>query len=87
MFWRLAAGAAFCTAGLVTFGLISFQRVERSLLPVAGVPLFYAAAMAAGAAAALGTGGVYDRIGGRVLLVLPIMVAAVPTLAFGHPWQ
>jgi MFS family permease len=68
---------------LVTFGLISFHLVERALVPVAGVPLLYAAAMAAGAAAALATGGAYDRLGGRVLLTLPVMVAAVPALAFG----
>ncbi len=83
VFWRFAAGAALCTAGLVTFGLISFQLVERSLVPVAGVPLLYAAAMVVGAAAALGTGWAYDRVGGRVLLVLPVMVAVVPIFAFG----
>lgn len=82
-FWRLAAGTALCTAGLVTFGLISFHLVERAMVPVAGVPLLYAAAMAAGAAAALATGWAYDRIGARVLLTLPAMVAAVPALAFG----
>lgn len=81
-FLGLAAGAGLCTAGLVTFGIISFHLVTRDLVPTAGVPLLYAGAMAAGAVAALVTGEAYDRIGGRVLLALPFLVAAVPVLAF-----
>jgi MFS family permease len=82
-FIRFAVGTSGCTAGLVTFGLISFHLVERHLVPTAGVPLLYAAAMAAGALAALVTGEVYDRLGPRVLLSLPLLVAGVPALAFG----
>lgn len=82
-FLRFAAGTALCTAGLVTFGLIGFHLATRELVPTAGIPLVYAAAMAAGALAAVATGEVYDRVGGRVLLVLPLLVAAVPALAFG----
>jgi MFS family permease len=81
-FLRFAVGTTLCTAGLVTFGLIGFHLVAGSLVPTAGVPLLYAAAMAAGALAALATGVAYDRIGPRVLLVLPFLVAAVPALAF-----
>jgi len=82
-FLGLAAGAGLCTLGLVTFGLLSFHLVARDLVPTAGVPLLYAGAMAAGAVAALVTGEAYDRFGGRVLLVLPLLVATVPLLAFG----
>jgi predicted MFS family arabinose efflux permease len=81
---RFAAGTALCTGGLVTFGLISFHLVERDLVPTAGVPVLYAAAMAAGALAALATGEAYDRLGPRTLLALPVLVAAIPTLAFGR---
>jgi MFS family permease len=83
-FLRFALGTAACTAGLVTFGLISFHLVQRHLVPVAGAPLLYAAAMAAAALAALLTGEIYDRLGPRVLLALPPLVAAVPALAFGN---
>jgi MFS family permease len=82
VFRRFAAGAALCTAGLVTFGLVGFHLVEAGVVPTAGVPLLYAAAMAAGAVAALGTGVVYDRIGARVLLALPVLVAVTPVLVF-----
>ena len=48
------------------------------------MPVVYAAAMAAEAVAALATGWLYDRWNARVLLVLPLLVAAVPALAFSH---
>ncbi|MGI8626820.1 MAG: MFS transporter [Geodermatophilaceae bacterium] len=81
-FLRFAIGTSLCTAGLVTFGLIGFSLVQREVVATAGVPLLYAAAMAAGALAALATGEIYDRFGARVLLLLPAMVAGVPALAF-----
>jgi MFS family permease len=81
-FWLFAVASAVCTAGLVTFGLVGFHLVDAGILPAAGVPLLYAAAMAAGAVAALLTGEAYDRVGARTLLALPVLVAAVPPLAF-----
>jgi MFS family permease len=81
-FLGFAVGTAMCTAGLVTFGLIGYHLAERDLVPTAGVPLLYAAAMAAGAVAALATGEAYDRLGPTVLLALPFLVAAVPALVF-----
>jgi MFS family permease len=82
-FWWFAVAAGLCTAGLVTYGLIGFHLAEAHLVNTAVVPLLYAAAMAAGAVVALATGFLYDRSGSRALLILPIMVAAVPPLAFG----
>ncbi|MER7967550.1 MFS transporter [Streptomyces sp. NPDC096080] len=77
--------AAFTAATLVgfsTFGVLSYHLIARHLLPTAAVPVFYAAAMAADALAALATGWLYDRFGARVLAVLPVLSAAVPALAF-----
>ncbi len=62
--------------------MISFHLTRDQVVPVATVPLIYAAAMAAAALAALATGWLFDRIKGRVLLVLPFLVAVVPPLAF-----
>ena len=68
--------------GLVTFAVISYHLTQDQVVPVAAVPLIYAAAMAAEALAALGSGWLFDRTRGRVLAVLPLLVAAVPILAF-----
>lgn len=79
-FYRFALACAANTLGLMTFGLISFHLVEADLVPLAAVPLVYAAAMAIEAVAALGTGFAYDRWGGRVLYLVPVLVASVPWL-------
>ncbi|MFE3521260.1 MFS transporter [Streptomyces sp. NPDC059161] len=81
-FWMYAAFIAATTAGFATFGLLSFHLIQRGLLAVAWVPVLYAGAMAVDALAALATGWAYDRIGPRVLAVLPLLAAAVPALAF-----
>src|SRR3954447_25751601 len=85
-FWLFAASAALTTAGLVTFGVISYQLINHHVVAVAAVPVLYAAAMAAAAVAALIVGWGHDRWGGRVLIVLPVMVAGVPALAFADTW-
>ena len=83
-FWMFACAAGAATAGLVTFGVISYHLTQDGLMPVPAVPLIYAAAMATEALAALATGALFDHIGGRVLFGLPILVAAVPPLAFAN---
>ncbi|HKX16274.1 MAG TPA: MFS transporter, partial [Propionibacteriaceae bacterium] len=87
VFWLFAAASAATTAGLVTFAVIAYHLTQDHVVPVAAVPLIYAAAMAAAALAALGSGWLFDRTRGRVLLGLPLLVAAVPALAFaGSPF-
>ncbi len=78
----LFAGAAFFwSAGLVAFGVISFHLVTEVDVAVSVVPLLYAGAMGAAAVGALTTGILYDRAGAAVLLVLPVLIAAIPVLA------
>jgi MFS family permease len=81
-FWIYAGFTAVTTAGLATFGVLSFHAVTRHLLPAAAVPVVYAAAMGVDALAALATGWAYDRHGPRVLAALPPLAAAVSALAF-----
>ncbi|NYD43904.1 MFS transporter [Nocardioides panaciterrulae] len=81
VFYAFAVSCAASTLGLMTFGLIGFHLADAGLVRPALVPVVYAAAMAAEAVAALATGFSYDRVGARVLLVLPFLVAAVPLLA------
>ncbi|HEX8519495.1 MAG TPA: MFS transporter [Pseudonocardia sp.] len=81
-FHLFSLAVACTTAGLMTFGVISFHFVAAGLVPLAAAPLVYAGAMAAEAVAALATGVLFDRYGGRVLLAVPLVVAAVPPLVF-----
>ncbi len=80
-FLLFAGSAGAATAGLLTFGIISFHLTQTDLLPVAGVPVLYAGAMATAAVAALVSGWLYDRWQAKVLLALPFLVATVPALA------
>jgi MFS family permease len=81
-FHLFSTAAALATAGLMTFGVISYRFVADGLIPIAAAPVVYALAMAAGALAALGTGVLFDRWGSRVLLVVPVLVAVLPPLVF-----
>lgn len=79
-FFRFAVAASLTTGGLVTFGIIGYHLAADRVVPVAGVPVMYAMAMAVGAGSALVVGWAYDRVGAHVLLVVPVLVAAVPPL-------
>lgn len=81
-FHLFSLSTALTTAGLMTFGVISFRLVDHAIVGAALIPVVYAAAMAVEALAALVTGGLFDRWGGRVLLAVPPLVAAVPLLVF-----
>ncbi|WP_240689854.1 MFS transporter [Arthrobacter sp. PAMC25564] len=81
VFIRFALAAFFWSAGLVAFGVISFHLTTAVAVPVSVVPLLYAGAMGAAALGALASGVLYDRAGGAVLLVMPLLIAAVPVLA------
>lgn len=82
-FFRYAVAASLTTGALVTFGIIGYHLTVDGILPVAAVPVVYAAAMGVEAVAALVVGSVFDRTGPRVLLLVPVLVALVPALALG----
>lgn len=81
-FWVYSSFSAATMVGFTTFGVLSFHQVSSGIVPVAAVPVIYAAAMAADAVAALMTGWAYDRIGATVLGALPVLASLVPVLAF-----
>lgn len=81
-FWLYAAFAALTLTGFSTFGVISYHLADTRLIPIAAIPLVYAAAMGIDALAALLTGFGYDRIGPSVLVALPVLAVGVPALAF-----
>lgn len=81
-FHLFSLSAGLSTAGLMTFGVISFRFVEDGLVSLAVVPLVYAMAMAVAAVAALASGPVFDRWGGRTLMIVPLLVAVMPLAVF-----
>lgn len=81
-FWGYLAFTVLTTLGFATFGVLSFHLADRHLVPIAVIPLVYAAAMIVDAGGAVASGWLYDRIGRRCLVVVPVLSAAVPALAF-----
>lgn len=82
-FLLFSASSALTAMGLIGFGVLSFHLVAAALVPLAAVPLVFALGMLAAAIAALATGRWYDRVGGAVLMLVPLLAAAVPVLALG----
>ncbi|MFF1881381.1 MFS transporter [Pseudarthrobacter sp. NPDC058196] len=83
-YWLYAAFSSLTMFGYATFGLLSFHVVKSGLLPPALIPVLYAVAMGVDALAALASGWLYDRVGLKVLVVLPVLAAAVPWLGFSN---
>lgn len=79
-FLLFSASTALTALGLIGFGVLSFHLVDAALVPLAAVPLVFALGMLAAALAALATGRWYDRVGGAVLIVVPLLAAGVPLL-------
>lgn len=72
---RIRAGVTFlAVTSLVTlpFPLVAFHATNRGLVTPAVVPVVFAAAMGLDALVAVVVGGLYDRRGPRVLVVVPV---------------
>jgi predicted MFS family arabinose efflux permease len=83
-FWAYAAFAGLTMVGFSTFGVLAYHLVTAGVLSAAAVPLLYAAVMVVDAVAAVASGLAYDHLGVAVLLVLPVVAAVVPALAFSE---
>lgn len=81
-FWWYLAGAGAVGFGFADYPLIAYHFSRVGSVGPASVPLFYAAAMAAGGAAALLFGRLYDRRGLIVLLPLTALTAVSAPLVF-----
>lgn len=81
-FWGYSAFTALTMLGYATFAVLAFHLQVRHVVPTYEIPIIYAAAMGVDAVAALGSGWIYDRVGLRGLVVLPMLAAIVPVLSF-----
>jgi len=91
IFWVYNAFSFVTALGLVSFAIMGFHFKAAGILADALIPVMYAIAMAVDGAAAFIMGNLYDKLkektghhaGGLVtLVILPVMSAAIPFLAF-----
>jgi MFS family permease len=83
-FWWYLSFATVTTIGYSTFGVLGYHLVHEGLASTATVPVIYAGAMVVDGLAALAVGALFDRVGRRVLLVVPVLAAAITPLAFAR---
>jgi MFS family permease len=81
-FWVYAGFSAMTMFGFATWGVLAYHLVAKDVVGAGLVPVLYAAAMGAAAVTAVVSGRVYDRVGLRGLVVLPVLAILVPFLSF-----
>ncbi|HQB93891.1 MAG TPA: MFS transporter [Candidatus Omnitrophota bacterium] len=96
VFWTYTVFSFLTTMGFVNFVLLAFHYKTRQVLSDMEIPLYYAIAMGVDGAAALGVGKLYDILkeknghdhgGLATLIVIPVLSALIPFLAFsGSRW-
>lgn len=80
--WEYMLVVAVMSCGVASFPLLAFHAQTTGLLSEPQVPLLFAAAMLVDGAAGPVVGRLYDRIGPRVLLIVPVAASAA-AVAFG----
>lgn len=81
-FWTYLTFTCIATAGFATFGVLSYHLVRQHVVATPLIPLIYALSMGAAALMSLVSGLLYDRIGKRSLILVPILTAGIVLLAF-----
>ncbi|MBE3583395.1 MAG: MFS transporter [Limnochordaceae bacterium] len=80
--WLYIAFSSLAVLGFANFQLLSYHFKAAHLMADAWIPVAFAVAMAVDAAAALVVGKLYDRVGLRVLLALPLGTLLAVLLVF-----
>jgi len=74
----------FSVAGFATFALLSFHWNATGMFPAGRIAFLYALAMGVDAVAALAVGRIYDKIGLKGMLLIPLLTLPVPFLGFSR---
>jgi len=74
----------FSVAGFATFALLSFHWTASGIFPAGKIAFLYALAMGVDAVAALAVGRIYDKIGLKGMLLIPLLTLPVPFLGFSR---
>lgn len=81
-FWVFSAAAAFIGSGYADFSLLAYHFGKTAVVAPPWIPVLYALAMIAAAAAAVALGSWFDRAGILVLVPVTIISALSAPLAF-----
>lgn len=76
VFWRYASLIALLSCGVAPFPLLAYHALKHGSLTQPQIPLLFAVAMLVDGASGLVVGRLYDRMGPRTLLLVPLLAAA-----------
>jgi MFS family permease len=81
-FWTYTLFLVLTVAGFAAFPLLAYHFKTQGVFGDVYIPLLYAGAMAVDGIVALIIGRVYDRVGLKALLIVPVLTVPIPWLAF-----
>ena len=81
-YWLYLGAGALIAAGFTDFSLVGFHFRRASVVTETFIPIYYAAAMGAGALGSLIFGRLLDRLGRRVIVILFLVTALFAPLVF-----
>ncbi len=81
-FWLYSAAGALIGAGYADYALVAFHFGRTGVIDPPWIPVFYAIAMGAAGAAALGLGWLLDRVGIVVVVASTLIAAIAAPLVF-----
>ncbi|HEY3738045.1 MAG TPA: MFS transporter [Jatrophihabitans sp.] len=81
-FWQYALFSGVTMFGFATWAVPAYHLTHRHLMSQAWVAVLYAVAMGVASVAAVTFGRLYDRVGLRGLIVLPVLAGVLPLFTF-----
>ncbi len=87
VFWIYTLFTFLSVAGFANFQLISYHLKVQSIVSEVQIPILYAIAMGTDAVVALTAGKTYDRVGLKVLLMIPLLTFFIPFFAFSSTFS
>ena len=85
-FWLYCFFILLSVAGFPSFLLISYHFKVRAIVSDIQIPIFYAMAMGVDAIAAPIIGKIYDRVGLKSLIAIPMFTIFIPIFSFSHSY-
>jgi len=84
VFWRYMLFVCFAGVGLIPFQIMAYHMKAGAFVADVNIPIYYAIAMGIDALFALIVGRLYDSIGLRSLLFVPVFTLPIPLFALAR---
>ncbi|KRT35370.1 MFS transporter [Acetomicrobium hydrogeniformans] len=84
VFWRYMLFVCLAGVGLIPFQIMAYHMKSGAFVSDVSIPIYYAMAMGIDALFALIVGRLYDSVGLRCLLFVPVFTLPIPLFAFAR---